>query len=436
MIVIINKALSKINNKILFIGAIIFVAVVGIFWVNYIKVPVRADQKMVYTYAIYFIHGDFNGLELPNYLAMHPLQLGIVLFTESVYRIFSLETPLVFQNLNIIFVLLCNVFLYKICNIIYKNQKANKVLLIFLLLFVLMPMLSVLVYGNIVGLVFSLIAIYFTLKYIDERKKRYIFLMPIFMTISIALKENYEIILIAICIILFIDFLNEYKKLALIGIILALVLVKFVNPFIFKIVEFRTNKEINEGTPMISYIAMAMYPPIDRQAGWYNAEFNVESVYSDNNFDIEKTKSQSLDVIKNRVKVFIENPKEFFEYYRNKISSTWLEPSFQVIWTSEAMEETTEEIEKYYNEQKLIPSMLTGKISKVFMKYFDILEISIFGLSALCILNALKNKEINYKNVILIIIFLGGFLFHILWETKCIYAFPFYYLLLPSASKR
>ena len=41
------------------------------------------------------------------------------------------------------------------------------------------------------------------------------------------------------------------------------------------------------------------------------------------------------------------------------------------------------------------------------------------------------SKELDLKKSLLPIIFLGGFLFHIIWETKAIYVIQYYYILLP-----
>jgi hypothetical protein len=127
-----------------------------------------------------------------------------------------------------------------------------------------MPIASVLVYGNIIGLVFALLSIFFLLKYLDGRKNRYLILIPFVMLISIIVKANYEIVLIAIILILFLDFLKEFKIRNIAIIILAIVLVKFSNPVLYKIAEKQSNIEVNEGTPMIAYVAMGMYEPVDR----------------------------------------------------------------------------------------------------------------------------------------------------------------------------
>lgn len=428
-----NKVLKKVNEKILLIIGCVILAIVGLFWVNYIKSPVKADQKMIYVISLEFLDGDFHSLEKPYYLFNHPLQLGILYFVAIVYKLIGYRNPLVFQNLNILFVIICTILLYKICNLIYKNKNINKILLIILPMYIILPIQSVLVYGNIVGLMFALMAIYFVFKYFDNRKIRYLILSNISIVFSIILKQNYQIFLIAIIIVLILDLLKQIRKEIIFSIISVIIFVGLINPVIYSVTEIITGKKVNDGIPMSSYIAMGIYEPVDRASGWYNAEFNVESVYIENNYDSKSTNEESIDVIKNRALYFVKNPKDMIRFYADKIASTWLEPSFQTLWFSHPAEEY-ETVKEYFESQKYIKSFLTGDISKLIIRYLDIFEIVIFGSSFIFIIVNIKKKKIDYKNIIFSLVFLGGFLFHILWETKCIYVIPFYYLLLPLAA--
>ena len=45
-----------------------------------------------------------------------------------------------------------------------------------------------------------------------------------------------------------------------------------------------------------------------------------------------------------------------------------------------------------------------------------------------------KNKKVDLEKLYLIIIFLGGFSFHILWEAKSRYIIPYVIILFPLAS--
>ena len=69
-----------------------------------------------------------------------------------------------------------------------------------------------------------------------------------------------------------------------------------------------------------------------------------------------------------------------------------------------------------------------------YLKYLDIVQICIYLFSLVSVLNAIKTNKFNHTNSILLIVFVGGFLFHILWETKSIYVVPYYMMLLPSAA--
>ena len=181
-----------------------------------------------------------------------------------VYKIINIQSPLVFQNLNIIFVIISTIFLYKICKKIYNNEKTNRIFLILIPFFIVMPMISILVYGNIVGFMLSLISIYFIIKYFDERKKRQLVIASISMIFSIMLKQNSQVLLIAICIIMFLDFLKTMKKSNLIFIFVTVIITVLLTPMIYKLTETFTGEKVNDGIPMITYIAMGMAEEVDR----------------------------------------------------------------------------------------------------------------------------------------------------------------------------
>ena len=55
-------------------------------------------------------------------------------------------------------------------------------------------------------------------------------------------------------------------------------------------------------------------------------------------------------------------------------------------------------------------------------------------MSMVSIINGIRKGTYDHRNFVLLITFVGGFLFHILWETKAIYVLPFYIMLLPSTA--
>ena len=425
------KIFFKIKNKYLLFAVILIYAVLSVIWVIVSKTPLRADQKVIQDIATQFIDGNLGTLDPGQYLCYHPLQLGIIYFLEIIYRIFSSTNPIIFKMLNIIFSTIAMIYIYKISYIIFKNDKVQKILLILLCGNFIMIFFNVYVYGNIIGFMLGLIAIYYTLKYTENKKVRYLAISTISIVTAIALKSNYQIYLIGIIIILLLETFKKFDYKSIIAIFAMIILMTVVNKGIIKFTEFRYGKEINEGIPMISYIQMGMAEKVDRAAGWYNAVVNVEAIFRNNDFDEEKTSEYSKTEITKRLNQMLNNPKDAIVYYGDKILSTWIEPAFQTIWINEPQEEI-EKVNDYISDKNILISLYDGTANKIIMKYFDIYDIIIFIFAATYLV--INFKKINIKEISLMIIFFGGFAFHILWETKSIYAIPFFELLIPYAS--
>ena len=378
-----------------------------------------------------FINGNYKFLERGQYLFHHPLQLGIVLAMELVYKIAGFQNPIIFKFLNILCSLIAIGYLYKISELIFKNEKVQKILMILLAGCFILVFFNVLVYGNIAGLMFGVIAIYYTLKYLDDKKKRYLLFIIISMILAIVLKSNYQVYMIGISIALILDLFKKFRVQNIIAIIIMVIFAFSYSTVIIKYMEKRTGLEIGKGIPMISYIHMGMARPVDRASGWYNIDVNVEKTFIQDGLETEKASEISKEEIKKRIKDMINTPVETLKFYYDKILSTWIEPAFQTIWTSEPQEQFEEVSEKIAGNKILI-SIFDGKLNKVLLKYLDLFDILIFISTAFyCVTNF---KNIGNKEFLLLVIFLGGFLFHILWETKSIYVIPYFVLLLPYAA--
>ena len=74
-------------------------------------------------------------------------------------------------------------------------------------------------------------------------------------------------------------------------------------------------------------------------------------------------------------------------------------------------------------------SMMSGKLYKIEEQYFNGYQIIAFIAAGYGLWKLAKEKE-NEKTL-LPMIFLGGFVFHMFWETKAIYVIQYYFLLIP-----
>ena len=164
-------------------------------------------------------------------------------------------------------------------------------------------------------------------------------------------------------------------------------------------------------------------------AGWYTG--TTVKLLKECNYDSHKAAKESVKLFKENIKEMVKNPEKGIKFYSEKILSTWTEPSFLMIWQNKPSEEF-KKVKNYIQDKKILISIYDGKLSKIIFQYFDIYSIIIFGFSAFFLFASFKSFD--EKNIILILTFIGGFSFHLLWETKSIYVLPYYFILLPCSA--
>ena len=434
--------LKKIPSNILLILLSIFSLALYIYWINTIQLNPESDQRLIHEMASALLNGNINYyLQQSQYLSLYPYQFALTVLVSIVYKIFG-ENYLYIQYINAICSVLNTILIFYISKLLFKNDNIQKILLVLLGGFSLYWMFfNVHFYGNIIGLSFALLAIYLTLLYLEKHKNIFLLILGISIAISILIKTNYMIFLCAIAIVIFSNLItcpkNDFsliKKLKLFLIPILIFLLGFcgINLFYNLIVKYIYKIDLPDGVPMITYIYMGMAEPTTLSPGWYTGD-NAK-LYTTNNYDHNQTVDKSLELIQNRLAYFIQNPKIFIMYYLEKIGSTWLNPTFQTIWCSlpGTRYRWYEEYAHYLGYHEKALSMVGGNLYKVEENFFNIYQILIFIFASFGI-SKIKNN-IDLKTFLLQLVFIGGFSFHILWETKAIYVLPYYFILLPYSA--
>lgn len=424
------------NKKVIYIIAFIHF-VLGVFWAYFSQSVLRADQYYVAKIANDFMFKDYSTFGIGGYLYNYPFQLPYILFVHFIYLILEVQSIKAIMILNSVFSMIIFVILYKISCLMFKEENVQSNLNVLILFFFLLDLLSVYVYGNLIGLMFALLAIYNLFLFYKYKNKRNIIYLIISMIISILMKSNYLIFGIAISISLILYAIKESKQSSIMICIITIIGIfggyKLTNKIIYTSVGKIYNVEINKGIPMITYINMGMSENTVRAQGWYNDFVNGVEIYSSVNYDYKKAEEIAIESIKTSVNKFLKSPKKMIVFYIDKFLSTWIEPAFQTIWISEPMEYTTDEIHEYVNNNKILYSFYAGKLNDFVIKFLDIYAIIIFGFTAYYIYRNLKYIDLN--QITIIAIFIGGVLFHLIWETKCVYVIPYYIILLPLSAK-
>lgn len=411
--------------------------------------------------------------------------MGYGVFFGIIYKIIGIADPIVIRYINVFSIAIITFMLYRITNIIYKDERRNKIVILFSLLFIQFPLLSTFVYGDIIGLMFVLIAVYQTLCVIKKEKNKILHSVfaGISMGFAILVRTNYSIFLIATIIYLVFNIIKEIIKIKydkenidniksniikiIFGIIIICILSISPMNIIKKYMESKYPDDIvsNRSHPLVSYLLMGARTKIDYAShGWWSAEIielwnkyigenkaktkeelriYLETVKKDGS-GFEKLKKEQWKEYFELIKNYIKKPNTMFNFYSEKILSMWIETTFQSIWTNDVMFRM-----KIYDADVLgrtAKELYFGNTREIYQEYCKALIILIYFGAFIEIVNNIRNlnkrkqkynvddKLLNIEKLYLVIIFLGGFAFHILWEAKSRYIIPYVIILFPLAT--
>ena len=430
---ILNKYLYKDEKKkklrkILFISAISIYIIADILWTIFVRAPIVGDQVHVNSMGQLFYRGydeeiinsdTYAGIPLGEYIQAYNQQIPQAFLYSLFFRLIHIDefgTPRV---LNVIAIIIILVAIYKIGNMISKNHKVNKVrLMVLFLTFLSLPMLSTFVYGDIPSLAFALLSVYYMMKFVDYNKLKYFTLATIFSMIAYMFRMNSLIFVIATVIYLLFNLFTKITSktvkeniinalLIVIFIVVSIVPAQIVNDYYINKYNLDKSKEY----PNISYILMGMSESW-RGNGWYNEDIGEPALKNP-----ESSKEEYAEKIKDRLTYFLQNMGYTFRFYTMKLASMWSENTYSAV----RLNLLHESEDDYLN---VIKEPLTF--------YQKALLILMCVCSIIVLIQNRKNLSVNV--IYLLLIFMGGFAFHIIWEAKSRYIIPYIVVLIPIAS--
>ena len=183
-------------------------------------------------------------------------------------------------------------------------------------------------------------------------------------------------------------------------------------------VDFRAN------VSMLARLAMGMQEsPV--AAGWYNKY--IEQFFAAD-VTAQQEKAQALAAIGARLGWMRENPAAALAFYREKLLTQWLDPAYDSLW----MGELSEKVGRYNG---LIGSIYRRKdgLRTLMDGYMDAMQTAVYALSAVGGARLLKKKG-DMAALALPVTILGGALYHLLFEAKAQYAYPYMVYMLPLAA--
>ena len=274
----------------------------------------------------------------------------------------------------------------------------------------------------------------------------------LFLTLSVMLRKNSLVPIIAVLLVLLFEALRPGRngKMRLGLLIMAVCLaVTSVNvlPLTQKIYEKKACNTLSSGVTAMSYLAMGMQES-SRGCGWYNG-FNIDT-YDAAGMDTALANEISRLAIDERLAYFREHPGYTADFYLHKHLSQWADGTY-------ASRQAT--LATYGGRSSFFKEVYEGSLSGGYIEWCNAWQNVLYlGVLVFCIDSLKKRRESRvaghmadqtadqhgadwhgtdrhgadqlYVYVGLIAV-LGGFLFHTFWEANSRYIFSYSLLLMP-----
>lgn len=424
------KLLSKLDEKWIFlVGSVLYLGI-GAYLIGHQNDMLRHDALAVLEAAKALNRGDYSLVTaVSGYLYKYPHQLGLVSFERIILFIFGHENIKSLLWINLFMGIADQFLLWRITKNQFQKEEVTKAVLLLSFLFLPHLFFILFAYSITYSLFFSLLGIFFFQRYLKETSILSFVLVIVFFTIAHLIRNNTIILILSVIVILLLEFFkNQSKKHIALAICLFLA-ASLSSRMLISHYQNASGVEKLEGEPKIAWVAMGLddNPIYNRIPGWYDAY--VENVYNEYKGDSDLIKKASYDTLSNRLTYMRSNPLYTLRFFKNKFVSTWIDSLFQSIWSGPLPKSKVEGqqvrggvMESIYHGGAAYHMLYRVSASVLFLIY-------IFVFSS--ILNLSRKRQTQYFDLLVLVYFTGGVLFHLIWETKSQYAYPYVYLLLP-----
>ncbi|MCM1100328.1 MAG: hypothetical protein NC079_03110 [Clostridium sp.] len=423
-----------LGKKILLILTFGWIILLGAVLILFGRTAPAADAWSVYSAAGSLAAGDTSVIHpTDSYLSYYPQQVGLTAFLELLIRVWNLF-PIDLQAYHFIkclyVVLTCLIVYYQYATVhlLWEDDRADCLYLILAGGNLPLIFYSSFVYGEIPSFAALSAGIYLLLRLLQNREEKHlkrIAVCPlVLLTLSVMLRKNSLIILIAVILTVLAEGIKTRRRGLFLFAALCTAGALTILPATQKIYELRAGNTLRSGVPAMSYFAMGMQES-SRGNGWYNG-FNFDT-YRDTGMDTAATSELSRQFMEERSAYFLQHPGYTADFYFHKFLSQWADGTY-------ASRQAT--LATLGERHPAVESVYTGSASRFYVEYCNLYQ----NLTWLCCLTwvlsgILSRKDRRLYPWIGLIGAFGGFLFHMIWEANARYIFLYGLLLMPYAAR-
>lgn len=362
---------EKIGEKFrrgLLVFTLTFVFGLGILLILFGRTVPAADALSVYNAAAEWILGNTDIIHpTVSYLSYYPQQIGLMAFLELLLRIWNLTGLSVpaWHFIKLVYVcLLCGAIWFQYLSLQYlwpeNYKKISCCYLVLVCCNLPMIMYSSFVYGEIPSFAALSVGCYLLLRllggsspdssyrdnvsrndapsvtaydYVPRMLRQILFTgfgSILFLTLSVMLRKNSLIPVIAVLLVLLFEALRPGRNgkmrlgLLIMAVCLAVTSVGIL-PLVQKCYEKKAGNTLSSGVTAMSYLAMGMQEA-SRGCGWYNG-FNIDT-YDTAGMDTALANEISRLAIDERLTYFREHPGYTADFYLHKHLSQWADGTY------------------------------------------------------------------------------------------------------------
>lgn len=420
------------RDDLVFWGMLLFTFAAGTVYVLVTQLEPGSDPAKVFAVAMQWRQGDFSAFEEGGYLFRYPFQVGIILYFYLLSFLFGAGNYVAVQVVNVFCLAVIYGLLAKLADFFWPGKGLRNLICCGLLIWTPLAFFVTYLYGILPGMALSLGAVWFAARYFSTRRYRYIALSSLCMGAATVLKMNCLVWMIAIACFLVYDIIDHLfltkepraKKWAASLLFLfclagSVILCNWCNN---RIVERIVGQELPEGIPMISWVVMGLQDA-PMAPGTYNGY--ICDVYEESAYDTEKAVEATKQEIKKTVKDLVKDPLDKgIPFFARKTAFQWNDPTFLSLIC-------TRDRDAAVNIPTPLKSLIYGKGSVRFSLFLNDMQTLIWMGALLYVL--LRWNSQNLYELMGTVVFLGGYLFHLFWESGASYTLPYFAALLPYA---
>ena len=420
-----SKAFLKLENEATFkrvvsiLKLIIFIEA-ALFAVSAFGMSQRVDQLKVQEAAYAFSWGNKETLTPPGYLGIYPNNLGMAVVLYLLSGITGHYNNAAFMMINALLVPFIYSDLAAIGGKFGLSKKSQIMVMIAGVFFLPLQAKVMIIYGDVPGLFFSIRAMKHASEIaINRPTKKSIFIVIAFLAIACVFKNNFIIFAIAVTIYLAAELLRQkrYKELLIpLCVILCSIL---LNTCVSSIAGAALGSKISSGASKFSWVAMGM----QEEAGMYNG-YNALT-YAQSNFDSTAQAVTAKKDIAQSINGFIAEPNYALGFYIRKILIQWSDP------THNAFEFAARNVYPDGNPSPFVWFMSSPQVMSVFSSCLKVFQLLMFLGSAVFAIKTMRRKN-GSPALLLTLAFVGGYVFHIIWEAAPYYTMSYMTLLIPT----